>query len=69
MPYLDHPSNKCHFMQWAISLAEKLNKAKQNMFIPTCFRSYIARTAERSDFFPIAMKTMKYVCYNSADSY
>ena len=55
-------------MQWAISLAEKLNKAKQNMFIPTCFRSRIARTAKRSDFFPIALKTMKFVCYNSADS-
>ena len=65
---IDHPSTKCHFMQWAISLAEKLNKAKQNMFIPTCFRSCIARTAKRSDFFPIAMKTMKFGCYNSADS-
>ena len=29
MPYLDHPSNKCHVMQWAISLAEKLNKANK----------------------------------------
>ena len=55
-------------MQWAIFLAEKLNKAKQNMFIPTCFRSRIARTVKRSEFFPIAMKTKKYVCYNSADS-
>ncbi|EJO35995.1 hypothetical protein J577_0971 [Acinetobacter sp. 263903-1] len=27
-----------------------------------------AQTAARSEFFPIAAKTMKYVCYNSADS-
>ena len=32
------------------------------------FRSHIAQTAYRSDFFPIAMKTKKYVCYNSADN-
>ena len=53
-------------MQWASSLAEMVNKANKNMFIPTCFRSHIAQTANGSDFFPIAMKTMKYVCYNSA---
>ena len=30
------------------------------------FRSHIAQSAIRSQIFPIAMKTMKYVCYNSA---
>ncbi len=42
-------------------------QSQQNMFIPTCFRPHIAQTAYRSDFFLIAIKTMKYVCYNSAD--
>jgi len=29
---------------------------------------FAAQTAARSEFFPIAAKTMKYVCYNSADN-
>lgn len=41
---------------------------EKNVFIPTCFRPHIAQTALRSEIFPIAMKTMKYVCYNSADN-
>lgn len=28
----------------------------------------LLKTAYRSEFFPIAMKTKKYVCYNSADN-
>ena len=48
--------------------SREAEQSQQNMFIPTCFRPHIAQTAVRSDFFPIAMKTMKFVCYNSAYS-
>ncbi len=44
-----------------------VEQSQQNVFIPTCFRPHIAQTAVGSDFFPIAMKTMKFVCYNMAD--
>lgn len=49
-----------------LSSRENEQSKQQNVFIPTCFRSHIAQTATRSDFFPIAAKTMKYVCYNNA---
>jgi len=32
MPFIDHPSIKCHVMQWAISLAEKLYKAYEYVY-------------------------------------
>ena len=48
--------------------SREAEQRQQNMFTPTCFRPHIAQTAVRSDFFPIAMKTMKFVCYNNADS-
>lgn len=31
MCLFDHPSNKCHVMQWAFSLAEKMNKVSHEM--------------------------------------
>lgn len=55
----------CHAMG-IFSSRENEQSKQQNVFIPTCFRSHIAQTATRSDFFPIAAKTMKYVCYNNA---
>ncbi len=48
--------------------SREAEQSQQNMFIPTCFRPHIAQTATRSDFFLIAMKTMKFVCYNRAHS-
>lgn len=38
MPLFDHPSIKCHFMQWAMSLAERLHKAYKHVY-PNMFKA------------------------------
>ena len=51
-----------------LSSRESEQSKQPNVFIPIRLRSHFAQTANRPDFFPIAAKTMKYVCYNSADN-
>ena len=48
--------------------SREVEQSQQNVFTQIRFRPHIAQTAVRSDFFPIAMKTMKFVCYNMAGS-
>ena len=49
-----------------LSSRESEQSKQPNVFIPIRLRSHFAQTANRPDFFPIAAKTMKYVCYNRA---
>ena len=63
----DHPSNQ-YILAMDFFSSREDEQSQQNVFIPTCFRPHIAQTAYRSDFFLIAIKTTKYVCYNSADN-
>ena len=67
MSEFDHPSKE-YILAMDVFSSREDAQSQQNMFIPTCFRSFSAQTANGSDFFLIAIKTMKYVCYNSADN-
>ncbi|OTG56889.1 hypothetical protein B9T36_16065 [Acinetobacter sp. ANC 4204] len=62
------PFDKVSFHAMDTLSSRDREQSKKNVFIPTHFRSHSAQTAYRSEFFPIAMKTKKYVCYNSADN-
>lgn len=55
-------------MQWAIFLAEKLNKANKICLPQHVLDLVLLEQQVDRIFIPIALKTMKFVCYNSADS-
>ncbi len=66
MSEFDHPSKE-YILAMDVFSSREDAQSQQNMFIPTYFRSFSAQTANRSDFFLIAIKTTKYVYYYSAN--